>query len=232
MKNNISPTPTKTIDFPGNMMKRTIFLLLILSTTFFGLRAQEFKGGVLAGFNGSQVEGDASSGYKKLGLTGGAWIQRDVSERVYWGMELKVNQKGSRKWVAQNSNWKYVFRINYIDLPVMAGFRIQPDWSVFGGLSFGYVFNMHSKSSYGDEPTDLYNIAPWELGMFAGIRVDFERLMRRNWAKRLQLETRFHYSALSIDENHDLFTKYFSNGQFNNVISTVLYYRMDWPGKQ
>lgn len=205
----------------------SVFLFLFIS---FHVSAQEFYGGVLAGFNGSQVEGDLTSGFNKMGLMAGVWTQRDFSEKFYWGMELKINQKGSRIMpTTRNGNWKYVYRLNYIDLPVLVGYHYKPYLSFFTGLSYGYLFNKNGYNSFGVDPTVAYDyISDWEMGMFAGIKVDFERLVEQEWARKFMLETRFQYSLLSIDNAHDFFTYYLSIGQYNNVISTVLYYRIDW----
>lgn len=211
-------------------MKRLLFVLLLISCST-SLYSQEFYGGLLAGFNGSKVNGDRAFGYNKMGLIGGAWVQRNTSDNFYWGMELKVNQKGSRIFpTIRNGNWKYVLRLNYVDLPVWVGYQHKPYLSFFTGLSYGYLFNKHGYDSFGKSPVDDYKITNWELGMFAGLRVDFQRLVERDWAQKFILETRFQYSILSIDTAHDFFTYYLSTGQYNNVISTVLYYRMDWGG--
>lgn len=206
-----------------------VFLIFLFSVSH--TSAQEFYGGVLAGFNGSQVEGDLASGYNKMGLEAGVWTQRDFSDKMYWGAELKVNQKGSRIVPTRKNGYrKYVYRLNYIDLPVWIGYQVLPDISVFTGLSYGYLFHKSGIDNYGIDPTVLYdNISNWELGMFLGFKVDFERIVERHWAKNFLLETRFQYSALSIHNNHDPFIYYFSAGQFNNVISTVLYYKIEWP---
>lgn len=211
-------------------MKQLIFALIFTFCSLYSF-AQEFYGGILAGFNGSQVEGDVTSGYNKMGLVGGAWIQRNINQNFYWGMELKVNQKGSRIMpTTKNGNWKYVYRLNYIDLPVLLGYNFKSYLSVFGGLSYGYVFNKNGYSSYGLEPTVKYdNTSKWEMGGFLGLKVDFDRLIDRRWTKNIQLETRIQYSMLSIDESHTfiLMTNYNRRPQYNNVISTVLYYRIE-----
>lgn len=207
----------------------TLIIVLFIAGTLY---AQEFYGGILAGFNGSQVEGDLSSGYNKMGIIGGAWVQRDLNENFYWGMELKFNQKGSRILpTRKNDYWKYVYRLNYIDLPVLVGYKYK-SFSFFCGLSFGYLMNKNGYNNFGEDPSVMYDyISKWEMGMFAGIKVDFDQLVQQNWARNFMLETRFQYSVLSIDNAHDFFFDYYSIGQFNNVISTVLYYRIEWPGR-
>jgi hypothetical protein len=208
---------------------KKFYILITLSLLTFGLSAQEFYGGVLAGFNGSQIDHDGAGGYHKMGLVGGAWVQRDLSPNWYWGMELKVNQKGMRiKPTKENNQKKYIYRLNYIDLPVLIGYSYDPTFSFFGGLSFGYLFNKNAYDNYGKVlAVNNDNITNWEAGMFTGIKTDFEELVNRPWAENFSLEVRFQYSLVSIDEYHDFFTQYKSSiGKFNNVISTVLYYQI------
>jgi hypothetical protein len=212
--------------------RRFITVLLPVLASF-SLWGQDFDGGVLAGFNGSQVDGDLAKGYHKMGLIGGAWIQRELSEDFFWGMELKFIQKGSRiNPTNRNGNWKFIYRLNYIELPMLIGYNYQPFY-FFTGLSFATLMSKSGYNSFGEDPLVMYDeTSNWELGMFAGIKVDFEHLVSRGWAKQCILETRFQYSLLSINKPHDLFTNYFSVGHFNNVISTVLYYRIEWPSQR
>lgn len=212
-------------------MKKFFIGSLFLMLVHLGV-AQEFYGGVLAGFNGSQLDGDGSRGFNKLGLTAGVWTQRDITPQFYWGMELKMNQKGSRKLINKYDNWHYVYRLNYIELPMMVGYHYKDYISFFAGASYGYLFNKNGWSTDGPDPTVLYDdVSNWEMAYLLGIKVDFQRLVKKQWAQNFMLETRYQYSLFSIDEKHDFFTYYLTIGNYNSVISTVLYYRVDWPGQ-
>lgn len=184
----------------------------------------------MAGFNGSQVEGDKSSGYQKMGFVGGAWTQTDVNEKVYWGLELKFNQKGSRiNPTAKNGYYKYIYRLNYIDLPVLAGYRINDKVSAFAGLSFGVLLSKSGYDLYGPDPTIAYSgLHDWELGMLAGIKVDFDQILQYDWARKFVFDIRFQYSMLSIYQDYSPFFSYYTLGQFNNMISMALFYRIDF----
>jgi hypothetical protein len=210
---------------------KQLLLLILLCFASIALSAQEFYGGVLGGFNGSQIDGDFTSGYHKMGLVGGVWIQRDLSRNIYWGMEIKFNQKGARVMPTnKNENRKYVYRLNYIDLPVLVGFRYE-NFSFFGGLSYAYLINKNGYDNFGYDPVvQNDDITDWEVGFLGGMKIDFDHINRQYWARNLMLELRFQYSLVSIDKRHDFFWIPYSVGQFNNVISTVLYYRIDWAG--
>ena len=104
-------------------MKR--FLLLIFLVVFaVGLaKAQRFAGGVLAGFNGTQVEGDSYKGYHKPGALAGFYVQTDLAPAIFAAMEIKFSQKGARKNPTTKDPTKYIMRLNYIDLPVYMALR-------------------------------------------------------------------------------------------------------------
>jgi hypothetical protein len=201
----------------------TLFFLVISSSIF----AQKFEGGLLAGFNGSQVRGYAySNGFHKLGFVGGAWVLTDISDKIYLSGEIKYNQKGSR----QNPNKKngyllYVYRLNYIDMPLLIGYRYKDYLSFFGGVSFGYLMNSSLRDNYGEDKNYDGNLHSYEIGMFVGAKVDFDRLVERNWASKLTFDIRFQFSAMSIYNRNYLF--YSPYGQFNTLISTSLYYTID-----
>jgi hypothetical protein len=210
-------------------MKKIIIIAILLFAAIFAF-PQSFYGGLMAGFNGSQVEGDKSSGYQKMGFVGGAWTQTDVNEKVYWGLELKFNQKGSRiNPTAKNGYYKYIYRLNYIDLPVLAGYRINDKVSAFAGLSFGVLLSKSGYDLYGPDPTIAYSsLHNWELGMLAGIKVDFDQILQYDWARKFVFDIRFQYSMLSIYQDFSPFFSYYTLGQFNNMISMALFYRIDF----
>jgi len=204
------------------------FFILLSVASF----SQRFYGGVLAGFNGSQVEGDRYSGYNKPGIIGGVWAQTDVSDKLYWGMELKYNQKGSRKYQnpRKNDYNEFLYRLDYIDLPVLAGYKYNDAVSFFGGLSFGVL--VHKYEAFNGDPSPSIsdsNLHNWELGMLAGAKIDFDRIVERNWAKNFVFDMRFQYSALSTyGKISPFFLPTYTQRQFNNLISMALFYRIDF----
>ncbi len=207
-------------------MKKNLLLIALLCITSFAV-GQNFDGGFLVGFNGSQLDGDGFRGYNKLGLVMGVWIQNDVSETKFWGAELEYSQKGSRKNPTRLNPDQFIYRVNYIDLPVFAGYRYTPYLSFVGGISFNYLINS-SASSYMAEDIEGFDfLDKWELGLLMGIKVDLIQLVDRHWAEKFKLDLRFNYSLLSIYDTPEIFSMY-RRGLYNNSISTVLYYQIDW----
>ena len=202
-------------------MKKLLFVLMTFLLSMWGM-AQRFEGGVLAGFNGTQVAGDAYEGYNKPGILAGAYIQTDLAPAVFAGMELKFSQKGSRsRQTPQNpAPDKYIMRLNYADLPVFFGFRTNDVISVIGGASFGYLISSVEINEDGKfPPEDQVPFNNLDLQPFLGFRFDI--------TDKIKTDLRLAYSVLPVRGKPDNDLWYWRQNQFNNVISFALYYRLD-----
>lgn len=208
------------------------WLIVLMSA---GINAQIFEGGLLAGFNGSQVEGDSYRGYHKPGILAGAYVQTDLSLSVFAGMELKYSQKGSRSKsflnVLRNEETgeliipvddafqKYIMRLGYVELPFYMGFRTNEFISVIGGVSLGYLVSSAEFDDYGRfPPEDEVAFNKVDLQPFAGFRFTV--------TEALKLDIRMAYSVLPI-RGEPVNAYYWKTSQFNNVISMALHYRLD-----
>lgn len=203
------------------MRQRTIIftLLLIWATT---ATAQRFQGGILAGFNGTQVEGDTYKGYHKPGILAGVWVQTDLAPAIFGGMELKFSQKGARSRIDPKDPVpdKYIMRLNYMELPVFAGFRSSELISVIGGVSFGYLISSVEINEDGKfPPEDQKPFNATDIQPFVGFQFDV--------VDQLKIDLRMAYSVLPVRGKPDNDLWYWRQNQFNNVISLALYYRID-----
>ena len=204
------------------MVRKILFALLMLFMTLW-VSAQRFEGGVIAGFNATQVEGDAFKGYNKPGILAGFFVQTDVAPAIFAGMEIKYSQKGSRKRIKQNDPdpKKYIMRLGYIDLPVFAGFRTSDKGAVVAGVSAGYLMHSMEYNEYGEFPKDdLHVFKNLDLQPFLGFQFDM--------LEQLKIDLRFALSVLPIrgQPGEDATTYYWLNNQFNNVISLAAYYNL------
>lgn len=198
-----------------------IFLLLtIISVTSF---SQRFEGGVIGGFNASQVDGDNYKGYHKPGIALGGYVQTDLSPTVFAGMELKLMQKGSRNIdsLANDGQIKYIMRLNYIDLPVYLGFRTSEKISLLVGVSPGYLISGTEYNDYGKFVEEDQNpFSEFDLQGLLGFRFQITR--------RLFIDLRGAYSVLPIREKKGDPLWYWKSNQFNNLLSTTVLYRLDF----
>ena len=196
-----------------------LFLMLVQVAS-----AQRFQGGILGGFNASQVEGDNFKGYHKPGILAGFYVQTDFAPAVFGGMEIKYSQKGSRKKIKPKDPEpeKYIMRLGYVDIPVFVGFRTSDRSSLIAGASAGYLIHAAEFDEYGkfvEEDQNAFN--NFDLQPFFGFQFDM--------LDQVKLDLRIALSVLPVrgQPGEDATSYYWLNNQFNNVISLALYYRLD-----
>ncbi len=199
--------------------KILIPILFLLFATL--VSAQRFDGGVLAGYNACQVEGDTYKGYHKPGVVAGFYVQTDVAPAVFLAMEIKYSQKGARNKVKPELPEKYVMRLGYIDIPVYAAFRTNDKGSIIGGISTGFLMHAAEFDEYGEFPKEDQNaFNSIDLQPFLGFQFDF--------MDNLKADLRFALSVLPIRGQPGNGTNYYwHNSQFNNIITLAFYYQFN-----
>lgn len=214
----------KPVNPPGsNGRKIILYLVFFIVTT--PLFAQKFDGGLLAGFNGSQVRGHVqSNGFHKMGVLAGAWVQSNINDKFYWNFELKYSQKGFRiNPTLKNNGYLYIYRLNYIDMPVAIGYQYNEKFSIFAGLSFNYLVSKSAEDNYSRIEIEDGTLS-WETAFYTGVKVNFYQMVQRDWAKNFKLDLRYQFSAIPIYTTNSKLFYYSPYSQFNSVISTALYY--------
>ena len=96
--------------------------------------AQRFRAGVIAGLTASQIDGDASAGYRKLGLQGGLRGQAQLSNNQAVSVELLYTQRGCRSEAQDPVFFKTT--LHYAEIPLQWHWRL---WGRSGGQ--GVVLN-------------------------------------------------------------------------------------------
>lgn len=201
------------------MKKLFLIITLLLATS--ALFAQRFDAGLIAGFNGSQVEGDAFKGYNKAGILAGIFVQTDIAPAIVAGMEIKYSQKGSRRRYdpKQPEIEKYVMRLGYIDIPLFMGFRANQRSMIIGGISPGVLIHSKEIGAYGEfPPQDQHPFKEFDLQPFVGFQFDF--------LERASIDLRMALSVVPIRNKPTGTNYYWLNNQFNNVISLAVYYQL------
>ena len=204
-------------------MKKLFLIFLMLAITSLVGFSQQFEGGVIAGFNASQVDGDLYKGYHKPGIALGGYVQTNLTRKVFAGMELKFMQKGSRNIdsLAVEGQIKYIMRLNYVDLPVYLGIRTSEKISLLVGLSPGYLISGTEHNDYGKFPEEDQNpFNPMDLQGFLGFRFQV--------TQRLFVDLRGAYSLLPIRNQSGEPLWYWKSNQFSNLLSTTVLYRLDF----
>ena len=129
------------------------------------LEAQRFDAAVLAGVTVSQLDGDNSAGYNKVGLIGGLDGIILLSEKMEVSVGLHFNQQGSRCETNLDAGAPcgvLKINLNYVDIPVLFHYK---DWKSGSGdhyrlqfnigLGYGRLISGKAQDRFGDEvPTD------------------------------------------------------------------------------
>jgi Outer membrane protein beta-barrel domain len=130
---------------------KKLFFILFIHLFINDLSAQNrFGGGVVLGFNGSQMDGDRAAGYNKVGLNAGLRGTVRLNEEGRWLLttEILFSQRGARSVEKDYfiTNWKAT--LNYLEVPVMVSYL---DWyqeeaqyyrvHFTVGLSYGRLFS-------------------------------------------------------------------------------------------
>lgn len=193
-------------------MRSFILILFLLFSEI--LSAQNFDAGIRMGFCGSQVNGDNLSGFDKVGLIGGAFVRRKLTENIALQMEMVFIQKGSRKPTDDFNNF-YRLRVHYIEVPLLLLYNVSKKITFTGGPSFGTLIFSAEDDQFG-----LYrNSIPFKKYELAGNGGLIYKISD-NWA----FDARYSHSISTIRPFPGASLTFFDKGQYNVLIEFSLLY--------
>jgi len=121
------------------------------------LHAQErrFKGGVVAGINLAQVDGDDLAGYNQIGMNAGGRVAAILSDRWQLSLELLFSQQGSSRSTTDPVAAAFEkIRLNLVEAPVLIQFR---EWKflVSAGGAYARLMSFTTEDTFGTDTSDL-----------------------------------------------------------------------------
>jgi outer membrane protein with beta-barrel domain len=198
-----------------------LIIITVILTAFTGVaRAQDddeedhgmyivqpkvFYGGLVAGANFSQVDGDYFAGYHRVGANVGGIVYTQLARHVAVSLEILYSQKGSKSNIPEpspaNGNIllvKYGIAVNYAEIPVMINY-FDKRKSHFGiGVSYSRLVNSNEIS----ETEDTFNHITYQnfnqMYPFKKDAFDFLAGVDLHLWKGLFLNIRFQYSLVPI----------------------------------
>jgi hypothetical protein len=190
-----------------------------------------FNGGLIAGGNFTQVDGDTYSGYNKAGLNAGGVVYIHFTQYIGISMELLYSQKGSRGITdAQSVNVgeyieAYHMTLNYAEVPLLFHgittiFGRKGDLE--GGISYGRLIK--SSEWIGAEPPVVVNPV---LNRFNNTDFNYIIGLSVKLYKHWYVNGRFQYSIVDIrpTDRVPFGYSYSDKGQFNNLcVLRLIYY--------
>ncbi len=175
------------------------------STGYYVEEPRIFYGGLVAGANFCQVDGDYYAGYHKIGANFGGIVYAQLKKHIALSMEILYSEKGSK------SNYvrvlaaspalailKYGINTNYAEIPVMLNY-FDKRKSHFGvGLSYSQLVGSTETIQTdppGQLPIDLskYPFKKSDINVLAGAQLHL--------VKGLFLNVRFQYSVVPFRTN-------------------------------
>lgn len=114
------------------MKKHILFLALFQITLVALIHAQpRFRGGIIAGVSASQIDGDESARYNKLGFVGGLRVISRLKQRTEASIEFLYAQRGSQTELIKDQTNPFGFSLtmNYVEVPLQWHYK---DWLVKG----------------------------------------------------------------------------------------------------
>lgn len=187
---------------------------------------RKFSGGLVAGGNVCQVDGDYLNGYHKLGLDVGAVAYVNFTSRIAASLELLYAQKGSYSVSANESPYfgsyfaKYSINLSYAEVPLVFHYYITPRYHV--GIGASYNVLIRSEEMYNDASFNTVinpEVYPFEKqtfdALFSGSIVLWRGLM---------LNARYQYSLTPIRKLPNIPAGLGFQDQKNNMFTFRLIY--------
>lgn len=201
-------------------MKDKIFTLIALIGFTLVSFGQDFHGGVLFGVAGTEISGDRLSGPNKAGLYLGGFVNREFGERSSLQMELDFIQKGSRENPDSLSYGSYLLRLSYIEIPVNYRYEFAERALLEVGLSLGVLVHSYEEVDEIEAPLGVYpDFNPLDLSFSFGL---FYAL-----TKKMKINVRYANSILAVRPHSNGQTYKWNRGQYNEVLSFVLFYQFN-----
>ena len=143
-----------------------VFAALVLVATAAGAQEagrQRFGAGIIAGLTASQIDGDQSAGYNKLGMQAGLRGTVRLGNRSEGSIEILFAQRGAQTELFRDEFNPFYFKLtnNYIEVPVQWHYKdwlIDDDDESFYRVSFnaGLSYARLISSSVVDETNSFF----------------------------------------------------------------------------
>lgn len=188
-------------------------ILIILIFTSYTLNAQEyyiedphtFFGGVVAGGNFTQVDGDNYAGYRKTGLNVGGIVYARFAKHIAGSLEILYVEKGSKSSAVKRVNSgfadinSYNIKLNYAEIPVMINY-FDKNKANFGlGLSYAQLISSSETATTSNAA--LNDSLHFERYPFKKSDVNFIIGGSLRFFKGFYINLRFQYSILPVRQD-------------------------------
>ena len=195
-------------------MKLRYIIALLSIFTVINVSAQRFNGGILGGLNASQIDGDHWGGYYKMGLVFGAFVNTDF--RNNWGgqLEIKYSAKGSS--TPRNYPEILMISLKYVDMPVLATYKVIDKLTLQAGVSFNYLF---SAMYYDGDWFKDWDTEPKKFETALTLGINYKLF------ENFDVNARYSYSLMPVRSKYAT-SSWGEGAWFNNVLTFSVYYHI------
>ncbi len=198
--------------------RKIIVLMLSLFLGICSLSSQQLNYGFFGGITASQVDGDSYSGFNKLGLTAGFFVNNHIEYNIYWQAEIKYVSRGVYKGPADSDPTLYRSGYHYVEIPLSVHYLYDEKILVELGTSPEVlVATVYWDESGIMDPDSYPENRRFGLSVFAGVGYWFNA--------RMMVGLRYTNSAIPFRDPEEWNNAQY-RGYFHNVISLSLAYRI------
>lgn len=184
-----------------------VILAILLGSV--SLDAQPLNAGVYAGINASQVTGDSYSGFNKLGLNAGFFVNQLIDYDIYWQAELRYSSRGVYQGPTDNSNTLYKSGYYILELPLSVHYLYDGRVMVELGTSPEILLGARYWDEYGlMDPTTYPENRRFGLSVFGGLGFWFNN--------KIMAGLRYTNSAIPFRDPEE-----WNNAQYRGYFHTV-----------
>jgi hypothetical protein len=154
--------------------------------------------GIKGGLNVSNLYvKDVNDNNARFGFNGGFYGQILSSEAFAIQPELLYSTKGSEANYGGVINSNVRFNLNYLDLPVLAVFKLGPSAEIHAGVYGSYLLNANIKYSgtlgSGTDPINRNSLKTYDWGWVGGLGLNFGAV---------QIGARYNYGMVQIADSN------------------------------
>jgi hypothetical protein len=191
----------------------SLSLLILFSTISYG----QVKFGIKSGVNIATTKNLITFSSNRIGWYGGGFAALYFAKKYFIQPELLYSSKGNGSHY-QVGDLKLITKFNYLNIPLLFGYKIDRRTSLVLGPEFGCLIS--SQLRLGDQNSDASNTYPkkFDLGLDIGLSYKF--------IKNAQAEIRYNYGFNTLYSVDATRTRHSEKKGANRVFQIGLNYSL------
>ncbi len=204
---------TSCQDFSFSSFKKIFLSFLLLLVGYLGYSQVSF--GIKSGINIATTKDLIAYPKNRIGWYAGGVVKIQLYKKFFLQPELLYSSKGNG--VNQINNSKAVFRFNYVNIPILLGYKIDHKTFLTIGPEFGYLTSVHLVH-LGNENLDVSSDYPPKFDFSLDIGLNYKLI------KDLDIEARYNYGFKTIYATDAIGNRYSDTKGGNRVFQVGLNY--------